>query len=365
MAEQNVATIERKPPIVIMRERLEARTGELRAALGDIKPEQFIRAVITAATINPDLQACAWSSLWLACMRACNDGLLPDGRQGAIVPYKDRATWIPMYQGLLLRAWRTGKFKWIGANVVREREPWEHWVDAGGEHFRHTPGDDVEAPVLRVYAAATTIDGGTFVAVLPKAEIDKIKRMSKAMREDSPWKMWESEMQKKSALRRLAKLLPVDLGVDGEAEEHPIEAAEPMAVIPRSSGVAAALEAFAGSEPETIEEKAQLADPLPATKLASEAAPAPSPAAEADVTVTASSAEAPAAASHTAPRNFEQYVELVEAMCIAAANGDELKRWFASDAQRKLRNACNMIAEDTAQMRGLVETRIRQLAERK
>ena len=120
MTDQNVATIQ-KPPIVVMRERLEARTEELKSALMDIRPEQFIRAVITSATINPDLQACSWQSLWLACMRACRDDLLPDGRQGAIVPFKDKATWIPMYQGLLLRAWRTGRFKWIGANIVRSR----------------------------------------------------------------------------------------------------------------------------------------------------------------------------------------------------------------------------------------------------
>jgi recombination protein RecT len=368
MAEQGtVATIERKPPIVILRERLDARVDELKAALpSDIDPQKFKRAVLTAASINPDLQACAWQSLWNACLRACQDGLLPDGRQGAIVPYKDRATWIPMYQGLLLRAWRTGRFKWIGANIVREGEPWEHHVDATGEHFHHVPGDDTDAPMLRVYAAATTLDGGTFIAVLPKAEVDKIQRMSKASRDDSPWKMWPSEMQKKTALRRLAKLLPVELGAEDEVDdEHSADAERaPIAVTGnRPAGAAAALAAFAADDEQTIEdEKAQASGSLPASGV-TEAAPTSPPATEAgDVGNASSSTDAsPAAAFQAAPKNFEQYVQLVETTCIAATDAVELKKWFASDAQRRLRNACNMIAEDTAQMRGLVETRIKQL----
>ena len=89
------ATAQQKHPLVIFRERLEARRDELKNALpSDIPVDRFIRAIITSAQINPDILACQWQSLWLACMRACRDGLLPDGREGAIVPFKDQATWI-------------------------------------------------------------------------------------------------------------------------------------------------------------------------------------------------------------------------------------------------------------------------------
>ena len=127
MTDTALATTEaNKPPIVILRERLESRKGELRAALTDITPEQFIRAVTTAAQINPEIQACTWQSVWDACMRACRDGLLPDGVDGAIVPYKSKAGWIPMYQGLLRRFRRSGQFRWVKADVVREGEEFTH-----------------------------------------------------------------------------------------------------------------------------------------------------------------------------------------------------------------------------------------------
>lgn len=254
MTDQNIAAIQPKPPIVVMRERLEARTEELKSALMDIRPEQFIRAVITSATINPELQACSWQSLWLACMRACRDDLLPDGRQGAIVPFKDKATWIPMYQGLLLRAWRTGRFKWIGANIVRVGDGWSHYIDETGEHFRHDPSTSISEaplPMISVYAAATTLDGGMFLAVLPKAEADKIRATSKTRRDDSPWITWEGEMYKKTALRRLAKMLPVELSFadEEEAYEPPAAVAKlPSSEPRRAAGAIAALDAFAGKD---------------------------------------------------------------------------------------------------------------------
>jgi recombination protein RecT len=240
-----------KPPIVILRERLETRRGELAAALTDITPEQFIRAVTTSATINPDIQACTWQSVWIACMQACRDGLLPDGVEGALVPFKSKASWIPMYQGLLRRFRRSGKFKWVTANVVREGEEFEHHIDEQGEHFKHVPADNFDAPIVKVYAMATTQDGGVFVTVMSIAEANKIRNMSRASRDDSPWKMWPEEMYKKTALRRLSKVLPSarDIIPDEDAPETQAmslqDAIRDMAASPRAPGAAAALEQFA------------------------------------------------------------------------------------------------------------------------
>ena len=244
-----------RSPIVVLRERLEARRDELKNALpSDISPERFIRAIITSTQINPDILACQWQSLWLACLRACRDGLLPDGREGAIVPFKGQAQWIAMYQGLLKRFRRSGTFRWVKADVVRQGEEFYHFVDEHGEHIRHTPGDDFESPIVKVYAMATTKDGGIFVNVMSIAEANKIKAMSKATRDDAPWKVWPEEMLKKTALRRLSKVLPAEgdlIDDDLDAFEAPA-AAEPRA-LPRhrgddqSSAAAAALDQFAAS----------------------------------------------------------------------------------------------------------------------
>src|SRR5262245_33323241 len=160
-----------KPPIVVLKERLEARSQELKAALAEIPPERFIRAVITAAQINPDILACQWNSVWISCMKACRDGLLPDGVEGAIVAYGDKANWIPMYRGLLRKFQESGAFKWISADVVRTGELFEYWIDQNGPHFKHVPdGEAADTAICKVYAIATTLQGGVFVAVLSMQE---------------------------------------------------------------------------------------------------------------------------------------------------------------------------------------------------
>jgi recombination protein RecT len=208
-------------PIVALRQRLLDRRDVLKNALTDINPDQFIHALVTSARINPELLGCQFQSIWLACMRACRDNLLPDGREGAIVPYRDKATWIPMYQGLLKRFRASGQCHWITAEVVRKGEPFERWIDQHGEHFRHVPEGDEAMPIEKVYAAAITKDGAFYAAVLSIGEINKIKAMSKTSREDSPWKIWPGEMMKKSALRRLSKLLPAggDLFTDDSDDD--------------------------------------------------------------------------------------------------------------------------------------------------
>jgi recombination protein RecT len=223
MAETTTAVAtDNRPPMVVMRSRLQEREAELRAALGpDIPVDTFVRAVMTSVALNPDILACTWQSVWNSCLKACRDGLLPDGIDAAIVPFKSTANYIPMYQGLLRRFRRSGQFKWITANVVRQGEEFMHYIDENGEHFRHVPGGDTNAPVAKVYALATTKEGGVFVAVMSKAEVDKIKAMSKTTREDSPWKMHEQEMQKKTLLRRLCKMLPSARDLMGEDDEPP------------------------------------------------------------------------------------------------------------------------------------------------
>ena len=251
MSDTAITTRDNRPPIVVLRERLEARRGELQSALTDINPDHFIRALVTAAQINPDLQACSFSSLWLAAMKACRDGLLPDGREGAIVPYKTTAQWIPMYQGLLKKFRASGQCKWIGSDVVREGETFEHWVTNEGEHFRHVPGDDGTKPITKVYAAALTKDSGFYVAVMSMADIQKIKNMSRASRDDSPWKVWPEEMMKKTVLRRLSKLLPSGRDFfedDDDMQQSLPQVQQPAlyAINERAAGAAGALDQFAG-----------------------------------------------------------------------------------------------------------------------
>jgi recombination protein RecT len=202
-----------KHPMVQLKSYLEQRHNELRNALpAHMPPERFIRVVLTAVQQNPDLLACTRQSLWNASMRAAQDGLLPDGRDGAIVPYKDVATWMPMIGGLLKRFRNSGQFKSIATNVVRQGEEFTYWIDEHGEHMRHVPGDG-QGELVKVYAMAETKDGGVMIRVMPIVDVEKRRKASKVP-QGPMWRDWYEEAAMKTVLRNLAKHLPMSSDLD-------------------------------------------------------------------------------------------------------------------------------------------------------
>ena len=222
MIDTAVATTTRQHPSVALRERLEAKRSELKAALpADISVDQFIRAFMTLVAINPDLLTCPFAPIYIALMRCCRDGHLPDGVEATLIPFKNNVTYVEGYQGMIRNFRRSGKFKWIDADVVREGDEFTYYKDESGVHMRHVPSEDTSRPAVRVYAIATTLDGGCFVSVLSMQEIQKIKNVSRNTRDDAPWKIWPDMMMRKTALRRLSKLLPTmrDL-MKSDLDEH-------------------------------------------------------------------------------------------------------------------------------------------------
>jgi recombination protein RecT len=205
----DLTTVANKPPQLVWREMLEQRKNEIKNMLpSDISPDVFIRAATTATQLNPEILACTWQSRWDACVRACRAGLLPDGQEAAIVPFKNRAQFVPMVQGVLRNIRRSGQLKWIQADVVREGEIFIREVTHDGPVFRHVPGNNFQAPIIGAYAVAGTKDGGFFNKYLSLDEINKHRAFSRAGREDSPWNQWFEAMAIKTAIHGLGKTLP-------------------------------------------------------------------------------------------------------------------------------------------------------------
>jgi recombination protein RecT len=284
MTNTEVATTEPKRvhPMVQLRNYLDQRMGELKTALpAHMSPERFTRVIITAAQLNTEILACDRSSLWNACMRAANDGLLPDGVEGAIVPFKGKAIWIPMYQGLLKKFRNSGEFKWVTAGLVYEGDEYSHHVDETGEHFFHRPADNNEGKkIRRVYALATTKDGGSFIADMSLNEVNKRRNMSRAQRDDAPWKVWPEEMMKKTALRQLSKLLPKSSDLDAlmrrdEEAIYGVEAVDQRreAIAARPADTAGMLDAFGAEAPAKVEQEAEAPEGGGAASQPDESAP--------------------------------------------------------------------------------------------
>jgi recombination protein RecT len=207
---------------------LESQRDKLAAALPEhITPERFTRVVMTAIQNTPTLLNLDRQSLFLACLRAAQDGLLPDGRQGAIVGFREQAQWMPMVGGLMMLARNSGQIKSLVAQVVYERDQFV-WRPADTErpieHEVPSLAEDRGKPI-GAYAIARLTSGEVVAEVMSRAEIEQVRAVSRS--KDGPaWSQWWGEMARKTVLRRLIKRLPLSTDRPGDPVARLVSAVE-------------------------------------------------------------------------------------------------------------------------------------------
>lgn len=185
-----------------------------------VKPERFVRIVMTAVQQNANLAKADRESLFGACMKAAQDGLLPDGREAFLNCYFSKkenryiASYQPMIAGILKKIRQSGELRQLSAAVVREGDEFLYSVDEAGEHFRHVPAlDNDGAAVKCVYAAIWTKDGGVYFKVMSVARVEKARAVSRA-KDSGPWVEWWDEMALKTVIHNLSKRVPMSAEVD-------------------------------------------------------------------------------------------------------------------------------------------------------
>lgn len=273
----NVEATKPAHPMIAFRDQFVRREPELKAALpSQISPQRFTRVALTAIQLNQELLTADRQSLWNALMRCAADGLVPDGRQAAIVLFNDNknkrvvAQYMPMIAGLLQRFRNSGQFKSVGSGVVHEGDEFNYWIDENGEHLRHVPGDGTGKPI-KAYARASTVDGGTMVKVMSYADVEKRRAVSRA--KDGPmWREWWDEAAQKTVLRNLMKRLPsssddIDrlLGADDDEPIDNTPIAPPAEQQPeppqQPASIASAFDQFGGADESPQQQPEPPADP--------------------------------------------------------------------------------------------------------
>jgi len=162
-------------------------TPQFKSALpSHIPVEKFVRVVQTALGQNPGLANLDRNSLLAACMKAAQDGLLPDGKEAALVPFKGSVAYMPMLGGILKKVRNSGELASITSHVIYKNDKFRYWVDGDGEHVEHEPlffGDRGEA--IGAYALAKTKDGAVYIEVLTDKDLKAIENSSRS--KEGPW----------------------------------------------------------------------------------------------------------------------------------------------------------------------------------
>lgn len=220
--------------------------------------EAFVRAAATAMAQNPDLANADRKSLIQSLIRCASHGLVPDGREAALVTFKEKqgniyimkAQYIPMVDGVLKRARQSGKIAVIAAKAVFDGDAFDYWMDEQGEHINYRPTYTGRGEFKLAFAFAKLHSGELIVEVMPKEDIERVRAASKTgSSEFGPWVKWFDRMSVKSVLHRLAKRLPsaselvalLESGEEMEWQGQPKSVSQPK-LVSNKRGVAAVLE---------------------------------------------------------------------------------------------------------------------------
>lgn len=199
---------------------LQAMKKDLTAALPNhIDADKFIRVAQTAILTNPKVLNLERASLYKSCLQAAQDGLLPDGKESALVPFGQVCTFMPMVSGILKKMRNSGEVAGITAQLVYANDFFEYSVDCDGENLTFKPDMFSDRGELKgVFAQAKLKDGTVYIEVMNMKDIEAIKGASRGAKY-GPWNgPFASEMMKKSAIRRLAKRLPMSTDVEQTIE---------------------------------------------------------------------------------------------------------------------------------------------------
>lgn len=252
----------------------EAKGRMRQIAAKHISPERMMRVLANAVRTTPKLAQCQPLTLLGSLMTCASLGIEPNTPLGHayLIPFKTDVNLIIGYRGLIDLARRSGHITSIIADVHYSDD--DHWLYQKGADpkLEHTPGPkDESASKLHAYAVAMLKGGGSQFEVLHWAQVERIRNSSngyktaiKYGKKDTPWIAYPDEMAKKTAIRALAKYLPLSIefmtavAVDGEAG-----GAADFATF--------AMEAGDGDTPKIIEATADIEDAPPAAAQAKQA----------------------------------------------------------------------------------------------
>lgn len=237
--------------------------GDFKNALpAHIPAERFARVVLTAVQQNPELLECDRKSLWGAAMKAAQDGLLPDGRDGAMVVRRAKgggkaANWQPMIAGIRKKARNSGEISTWDAQVVRRGDNFQFQL-GDSPQINHSYDLSVErGDVVGAYSVALLKDGSRSFEVMSIGEIHAIRDRSDAWKafkagiiKTTPWSTDEAEMCRKTVARRHSKVLPMSSDLDDlvrrDDELYQFGEAKAEAVKSRPKSLTSKLDAIAG-----------------------------------------------------------------------------------------------------------------------
>lgn len=192
-----------------------------------ITPDRLIGVFTMLFNSSPKLMECTQVSLVASVIQTVQLGLTP-GPVGHCyyVPFNNKqpngsyameVQFIIGYRGICELVNRSGNASILNAECVYMNDHFEYEKGLN-PILRHIPADGDRGAFRGVYCVAKNMLANEKVFnYLSAEEVAKVKAASKAASSAySPWTTWPEEMAKKTAVKRIAKLLPLSLEIQRE-----------------------------------------------------------------------------------------------------------------------------------------------------
>lgn len=243
-----------------------------------LSPERMVRVCALALQRTPKLAECDRMTLLGALLTCGSLGLEPNTVLGHayLIPFGKACTLIIGYKGFVDLARRSGHIATVHADVVYASDEFDFEYGSSGK-LRHVPSGNREGDWIYAYAYARMKDGSDQYEVMTRTEVLRIRNSSQGYQRDkskSPWTNHEAEMAKKTALRRLAKWLPlsVEFATAAALDEMSDAGKADLSHLGEATDVLAGVEQMAleapSDEPAAAPQPAPPADPEPAPAAA-------------------------------------------------------------------------------------------------
>jgi recombination protein RecT len=189
-----------------------------------ITTDRLIGVLTMLMKSSPQLMECSQASLIGAVIQTVQLGLTPSNIGHChYVPFNNKkkdgsfqkeVQFIIGYRGMIELVNRSGKAVILSAECVYDKDQFQQ-EQGLNPVLRHVPAVGDRGSFAGVYCIAKNMVAQEKVFIyLQKEEIEKVRNASKAgQSEYSPWSKWYDEMAKKTAVKRICKLLPLSIDV--------------------------------------------------------------------------------------------------------------------------------------------------------
>ena len=181
-----------------------------------ISPAAYAQVVLTAISTTPKILECSPMSIRRSIRKCAILGLLPDGDQAAIVPFKKTAQLVVGYKGQLDLIREAIPGVSIVADAVTDTDKFSYieGLNPVLEHVRDEEGERCTEKNFRCCYAIAWMPGNSMPerVVMWRKDISHI-RTAYTPDSSKAWVREYAEQAKKTVLRRLGKKLPIRSGL--------------------------------------------------------------------------------------------------------------------------------------------------------